>query len=66
MTAAPDNWRDAVTISVPQAAAVLSISRNLAYTSAHEGKIPTIRLGGRILVPVAALRRLLGELDGAA
>ena len=35
------------------------IGRNQAYEAARRGEIPTIRIGKRILVPVAALDRLL-------
>jgi excisionase family DNA binding protein len=37
----------------------LGIGRNQAYEAAHRGEIPSIRIGKRILVPVAALDRLL-------
>jgi len=47
------------TISVTEAASTLGIGRNLAYTMVKEGKIPSLRLGGRIVVPVAALERFL-------
>ncbi len=46
----------------PEAAGFLGISKDLAYKGASTGEIPTIRIGNRIKVPTAALRRLL-ELD---
>jgi excisionase family DNA binding protein len=49
------------TLTVPEAAKVLGIGRTAAYEAAHTGEIPTIRVGKRILVPVAALNRLLEE-----
>jgi excisionase family DNA binding protein len=56
-----------LTISVPEAAERLGISRNLAYEAARRGDIPTIRIGKRFLVPVAAFERLLSSGDvGAA
>lgn len=50
---------DRKTYTVPEAAQVLGIGRNAAYEAVRTGQIPTIRIGKRILVPVAALRRML-------
>ena len=47
------------TMSVPEAGSVLGISRNAAYAAAARGEIPVIRIGGRLLVPAAALERML-------
>jgi len=54
------------TLTVEQAAKVLGISRTGAYQLAARGELPgVIRLGKRLLVPKAALERLLGaSLDG--
>jgi excisionase family DNA binding protein len=49
------------TISVEEAAAVLGISRGAAYANVKTGAIPTIRLGKRLLVPKAALEKLLAS-----
>lgn len=57
--AVTDQHRSA-TVTVEQAGALLGISRRSAYRAAAAGQIPTIRLGRRILVPVAMLYRLLG------
>jgi hypothetical protein len=57
-----DDWRDRTTVPVPVAGALLDLCRNSAYTAAKAGEIPTIILGNRLVVPVAPLRRLLGEL----
>lgn len=48
-----------VTISVPEAARRLGIGRNQGYEAAARGEIPTIRLGKRLLVPVAAFEAML-------
>jgi excisionase family DNA binding protein len=48
-----------LTISVPQAARRLGIGRNQGYECARRGEIPTIRLGKRIVVPLAALEAML-------
>lgn len=39
------------------------LSRSAAYEAAKRGDLPTVRIGGRVLVPVTPLRRLLGDLD---
>ena len=46
-------------ISVPEAGALLGLSRNSAYEAARRGEIPTIKIGKRILVPLVALERLI-------
>ena len=48
-----------LTYTVDQAARLLGICRNTAYRLATEHQLPTIRLGRRLLVPKAALDRLL-------
>ena len=48
-----------LTITVPEAAVVLGVSRSHAYDLAHTDELPTIRLGHRLVVPAAALRALL-------
>ena len=53
------------TISIDEVAERLGISRNLAYDAARRGDIPTIRIGKRYLVPVAAFERLLGNGEAA-
>jgi len=48
-----------LTVNIEEAAAILGISRNGAYSAAREGTLPTIRIGKRLLVPKGALDRLL-------
>lgn len=48
-----------LTVTVENAARMLGISRGAAYTHARDGSLPTIRLGKRLLVPKAALEKLL-------
>jgi excisionase family DNA binding protein len=47
------------TTTVVEAAKRLGIGRNQAYEAAKRGEIPTIKIGKRILVPTAALERML-------
>lgn len=53
-------------MTVAEAAAYLRISRGSAYEAARRGQLPTIRIGRRLLVPRAALDRLLAETTGSA
>jgi excisionase family DNA binding protein len=55
--AGPDSER--LCVSVEQAARLLGISRQSAYTYANNGELPVIRLGTRMLVPRRALEKLL-------
>ncbi len=57
----PEDWRLRAVISVEEGGAVLDLSRNSAYKAAKNGELPVLRLGGRLVVPVAKLRQLLGE-----
>ncbi len=47
------------TMTVEDAGEALGISRGSAYEAARSGQIPTIRIGRRLVVPTAALRRML-------
>jgi hypothetical protein len=54
-----------MTYSIPQAGAMVGLSRNGSYDAAKRGDIPTIKFGSRLVVPKAAWDRKLG-LTGAA
>jgi excisionase family DNA binding protein len=60
---AAKDWRDRVTIRIPEVAEILEISRTAAYDAARAGDIPTIKVGGRLLVPVAGFKKKLGEIE---
>ncbi len=49
------------TLSVIEAAKVLGIGRQLAYELARQGRIPTLKLGRRLVVPRLALLKMLQE-----
>lgn len=53
-----------LTMTVLEAAGVLGLSKGAAYEAAKTGAIPTLRIGRRILVPRAALERLLSSAGG--
>ena len=48
-------------VSVTEAARLLGLSRRSAYRAAAAGELPTVRIGGRILVPVHRLLELLDQ-----
>ena len=50
---------DRLTWTVPEAARLLGISKDTAYEAAHRGELPVKVIGRRMLVPRAALLRLL-------
>lgn len=47
------------TYKIEEAGRLLGIGRNQAYEAAHRGDFPTIKIGKRLLVPKAALDRML-------
>ena len=50
-----------MTLSVERASRLLGISRQSAYAAVKRGDLPSVRVGGRILVPT---HRLVALLDG--
>lgn len=52
-----------ITLTVAEVATLLGVSLGVAYREVREGNIPSIRVGGRLLVPRAAFDRLL-DVDG--
>jgi len=50
-----------LTLSIAEAATILRVSRNTAYSMAREGKLPVIRLGRRLIVPRKGLNELLSR-----
>ena len=55
-----------VTVSVPEAASILGISRSLGYQLVADGEIPSIKVGKRIIVPTEALRAMLRTVAPAS
>ncbi len=54
----PSRDMQARLLSVPDTAHILGISRSHAYRLVERGDLPSVRLGRRILVPLAAVRSL--------
>jgi excisionase family DNA binding protein len=48
-----------LTITVHEAARLLRISRTLAYEAVRNGTLPSVKIGRRLLIPIAALERML-------
>lgn len=48
-------------VTVPEAAKLVGISRNLAYELVKRGELPVMRFGKRLIIPRAALERKLEE-----
>lgn len=49
------------TVSVPDAGRLFfNLARNASYDAAKRGDIPTVKIGGKIMVPVAPVAAKLG------
>jgi excisionase family DNA binding protein len=54
-------WNDRSVFTVEEAGCeIMGLSRDSAYAAAKNGDLPTVRMGRRLIVPRAALERLLG------
>ena len=56
----PEDIPEVATMSVYAAAALIGISPAAFYRAIHKGELPGIRVGRRLLVPIAKLYELLG------
>ncbi|MBP6030275.1 MAG: helix-turn-helix domain-containing protein [Sphingobium sp.] len=50
-----------ISVSMADAAAMIGVSRSRMYELDSEGRVRTVRVGGRRLVLVSSLRELVGE-----
>lgn len=55
----PFVFANRLTLTIDETAELLGIGRTLAYEAARTGRLPTIRIGRRVLVPVAELELLV-------
>src|SRR5580658_9148579 len=53
-------------VSVEEASQLLGISKWLGYEMVAQGQLPALRLGRRLVVPLAALERMLEEVTNAS
>jgi Helix-turn-helix domain len=52
------------TLSVPKAGKqYFDLGRNASYEAARRGELPVIKIGRRLRVPIAALERMLAEVN---
>jgi hypothetical protein len=51
---------DSAAYSIPQAGAMVGLSRNGAYDAARRGEIPVMEFGRKKIVPKAVWDRMLG------
>ncbi len=59
----PEPKTECKTLSIPEAGSLyFGLSRNGAYDAAKRGDIPTIQVGRKFRVPVAAMERLLDSV----
>lgn len=61
----PSRDTGSLTLTIPQAAALLGISTSAAYEFARKGEIPTFKLGARVLVSRKRLEEMVDGGDGA-
>ena len=58
------NHHDCQTLTIPETARILGISRGSAYLAARSGELPgVIRIGRRLLVSRPALERFLAQRE---
>jgi excisionase family DNA binding protein len=50
-------------LSVPEAAELLGLSRSSVYAAVKRGDIPSVRVGGRVLVSMRALEQLINPVN---
>lgn len=53
------DWLSRPSCSVPQLAEMFGLSRNATYEAIERGDFKAIRIGKRIVVPTAPLRKML-------
>lgn len=59
MTAANDNPTERLAFGVDDAAKVMSVGKSTIWRWVHDGKLKTVKLGGRTLIPRTELLKLL-------
>jgi hypothetical protein len=52
-----------LTYTVPEAGRKAGLGKGASYQAAHEGQMPTIKIGGRLLVPRARWDAILNGED---
>lgn len=67
-TAAPDaarvldaRWDGKTTFKVPEVAEILRLGLCSAWSAVNRGEIPSVKIGRRVIVPRAAIERMLSK-----
>ncbi len=55
----PSDWRQRASLTIAQAAQLLSVRPEYVYRLSYRGDIRTVKLGGRRVVPVSSLLELI-------
>jgi excisionase family DNA binding protein len=55
------SFHQRILLDVPVAAELLSIGKTLMWSEIKAGRIQSVRIGNRVLVPRAAIERLVSE-----
>ena len=58
LTDAKGSALESLAVSVPIAGSSIGLGRSASYEAAKRGDIPTVRIGGRLLVPIKKFRRI--------
>jgi excisionase family DNA binding protein len=53
---------ECLTLTVPEAGRRLGLNRQAAYNAAQRGELPVLKIGRRLVVPMAALDKMLSEV----
>ncbi len=61
-----EQLRGRCTCSIDTAAKILGIGRSTAYSAAHDGSLPTLRLSNRLLVSVPRLLLMISGEQASA
>ena len=59
-----NNHRDSLVLTPVETARLLRLGRGTVYEQIRLGRIPSIRCGKRILIPMAALMKMLENVGG--
>jgi len=60
-----DELKARPTLTVAETARVLGVGKNTAYEAIKRNELPSLKIGGRVLVPTARLFALLEDGSGA-
>lgn len=53
------NAGPAIAASIPESARIVGVSRSLIYKMLNEGRLPSVKIGRRRVIPIEALRAFI-------